>query len=140
MERIIDLTLFNPEPFCFKTKNCTYKIDFVSSIMEYELLTEQENILAKTRSFKTLDKEKDLMKWSSIIKKIIRENNQTLDDKDIDTLSPLELMTLILTLINYLNKKSDMLKQAFEPEVQEQMKSIEKEMKEGIKKKTMESA
>ena len=140
MERIIDLTLFNPEPFCFKTKTCIYKINFVSSVMEYELLTEQENILAKTKSFKTLDKVKDLQKWAEMIKKIIRENGQTLEDKDIDGLSPLELITLILTLINYLNKKSDMLKQAFEPEIQEQMKSIEKELKDGIKKKTMESA
>lgn len=139
MERIIDLTLFNPEPFCFKTKTCTYKISFVSSVMEYELLTEQENILAKTKSFKSLNKE-DLAKWSAMIKKIIRENGSTLDDKDIDSLSPLELITFILALINYLNKKSDLLKQAFEPEVQEQMKTIEKELKDGIKKKTMESA
>jgi len=134
--KTIDLTLFESEGFEIKTKTTTYNINFVSSVLELKFLQENQNITSKSKDFKTLE-QADLERWKHLIKSSIKENGQEdFDEKDINKLAPLQIIAVMMGYIQYLNKRSNVIYQAFDDETKKEIEQIT----EDVKKKTINKA
>lgn len=136
--RTIDLGLFQPEPLEIKLANGTkYEILFVSAGLELKLMQEQGDISSKISKWKDVDGN-DLERWKDLFKKILKEQeNSNINESDINKLSPIELMTVMLALVNYLGERSKIIKQAFPQETKDEIEKIEKDLKDDLKKKMM---
>jgi hypothetical protein len=138
---IIDLSLYAPEPFAFKTKtNNLYEIAFVSSSMELSLLKEQGDIVEKSKNFKLLE-QLDIDRWKKIIKAILLEQKDILIDKveyakrieeDLQCLSPLDVIAILMGLIEYLRERSQVMFQAFNTDTRRAIKEAEENIKKKI--------
>lgn len=142
--KTIDLANFERKDFEFKTKNGDlYCIDFVSAISENSLLKEQANFSSKSGNFASISSG-DQSKWKDIITIVLKEQKNDgqrkyEDEKiknDIDEMSLLEIITIMMALISYTTAKSDIIYQAFDNEQKEELKKA----KEDLKKKTMSKA
>jgi len=134
--KTIDLTLFEGEGFEIKTKTRTYAINFVSSVMELKFLQEQENITKKSRDFKTLEQQ-DLEKWKHLIKNSIKENGvEDLDEGDINSLKPFEVLAVMIGYIQFLTERSQVIYQGLSDKTKKEIEEITDD----IKKKEMNKA
>ena len=130
--KTIDLSLFDDEGFCIKTKENSYVIEFVSTIMELKLMQQNETIISKASKWKDLEQQ-DLDRWKDLIKKIIAENTPEFDEKGINSLKPMEVIAIMLGLMNYLNKRSEVIQSALDDDTKKEIAKL----KEDTKKKAM---
>ena len=103
--KTVDINLFAGNPFEIKTTGKTYIINFVSSIMELRLMQEQEEITIKASKWKLITNE-DLITWKGLIKEVISENKQEIDESDMDNLRPLDVLGILMALMSYLTERS----------------------------------
>ncbi len=133
--KTVDVGLFEGNPFEIKTRGRAYVINSVSAIMELKLMQEQEDITTKSAKWKLLEQQ-DLERWKDLLKKIILENCSDLEDKDITSLKPLDILGILMALITYLQERSKIVYEGLSPDVK---KEIEK-VTDDLKKKTIEKA
>ena len=137
--KTIDLGLFEGEPFSFSTKHRDnpegqkYEINFIPAIHELKLMNEQADIIAKSREWKKIDGN-DLERWKDLLKKIVRDNDNTLNDKDINTLRPLQLIGVLMALMTFLNERSNIIYEALSDDAKIEVEKV----KEEVKKKEIE--
>lgn len=134
----IDLSLYEGKPFGIKTKSGKeYKITFVPAHLELKLMQEQEDIHAKAGKWKTLEQQ-DLEKWKSLIIKILNEQpeSQEVDEKDISSMRPMDVIAVCLALCAYLTERSKIVYDSVGKEAKEEMEKV----RDDIKKKTIEKA
>lgn len=138
--KTIDVSLFEGSPFEIKTahkrnlEGKNYVIEKIDAVYEIKLMQEQEDITKKSSKWKELTQE-DINRWKDLIKKIIKSNDDTLNDEDINKLYPIHVIGILMALITYLNEKSKVIYEGLAPEVKEEVEKFQDE----VKKKTIES-
>lgn len=126
--KTVDVSLFEGDPFIIKTKGKTYTINFVSSIMELKLMQDQEEITTKSSKWKLLEQQ-DLDRWKSMIIKIIMDNTQDYDEKDINSLRPIDILGILMALISYLQERSKIIYEGLSPEVKKEVEKATDDLK-----------
>lgn len=136
--KTIDLTLFeNEDGLEIKTKNKTYIITFISSVQELKLMQNQGDISTKLSKWQELEQQ-TFEQWKSIIKNIIKEqSDQDLDEKDINRLKPLAVVSIMYALMEWLKERTSIVLNSLSEETKKEAKKIENEVK---KKKIQELA
>lgn len=138
--KTIDVSLFEGNPFVIKTKHKKnpegrdYEINFIDAIYEIKLMQEQEDIASKASKWKTVEQQ-DFEKWKDLIKKIIKSNDDTLNEKDINLLAPMHVIGILMAFITYLQEKSKIVYEGLAPEVKAEVEKIQDD----LKKKTIEN-
>lgn len=139
--KTIDVSLFDGNPFCIKTKSklnpegLDYIVDRIPAILEIKLMQEQEDITSKAAKWKTIEQQ-NFEKWKALLIEVIKTNNEIVNEKDITSLSPIHIIGILMALINYLNEKSQIVYEGLAPEVKAEVEKIQND----IKKKTIEKA
>jgi hypothetical protein len=132
--KTIDVSLFEGSPFTIKTKHKgnpegrDYVIEKVDAVYEIKLMQEQENITSKSSKWGTIE-QSDFDKWRSLIKKIIKLNDDTLNENDIDKLMPIHIIGVLMALITYLNEKSKIIYEGLAPEMKVEVEKIQDDLK-----------
>jgi len=134
--KTVDVGLFEGEPFNIKTahngnkEGREYKIEFVPAHIELKLMNEQEAIISKTRSWKNINNN-DLEGWKVLLKKVIKENDDTMDEGDVNKLRPMQIIGILMALMEFLNQRSSVIYEALSDDVKVEVEKA----KEDIKKK-----
>ena len=132
--KTIDLGLFEGEPFSILTKHREnpegreYIINFIPAYLEHKLMNEQADIIAKSREWKKIEGN-DLERWKDILKKVIKENDEGYNEKDINTLRPMQLIGVLMALMTFLNQRSNIIYEALSDEAKEEVEKVKNEVK-----------
>lgn len=144
--KTIDASNFEGDPFQIKTKHSRnpdgsdYTIEFIDAIYEIKLMQMQGDITRKAGKWENIEQQ-DFDKWRDLIKKIIKVNGniQVIDDKkldeDINKLSPVHILGILMGLISHLAQKSRIVYDGLDEEAKKEAEKLEDD----IKKKTIEN-
>jgi len=126
--KTVDINLFGGSPFIITTAGKSYTINFISAIMELKLMQEQEEITTKASRWKLLEQQ-DLERWKALLLKIIQENTVDVEEKDISSLRPIDLLGILMALMTYLTERSKIIYEGLSPEVKKEVEKAENDLK-----------
>lgn len=117
---IKDFNLIEYKNLQIKIGKFVYEITHIPAMIELELLQNQKDNLTKLSNFSF--NEKDMIKWKSLIKRLLRHNSEEVNDSDIDTLDPLKIDGLMNLLYLQISEKSKLVAKLYDLEDEETKK------------------
>jgi len=111
---IKDFNLVEYKELKIKIGKQLYEITNIPATIELDLLKNQVDNLNKLSTFSFNDK--DQIKWKSLIKRLLKNNCEDVNDSDIDTLGPLELSGFMNLIYLQLSEKSKLITKLYDLE------------------------